>query len=148
MLLINPKADIPVVQLSCLSSESPSKHFAMGRALATLRDSNIAIIGSGFASLHNLNLLLGGGVRDQAFRTRNVAWGKAVTDATMQKDLEERERKFEGWREWPGGYEMHPPGGGEHFMPLIVCAGAGGDAVAQFYTDEFMGLDMYSYYWT
>jgi aromatic ring-opening dioxygenase catalytic subunit (LigB family) len=148
MLLVDPKGTIPIVQVSCLSSESPSAHFAMGRALATLRDSNVAIIGSGFASLHNLNLLLGGGTRNPAFRERNVAWSKAVTDATTQKDSKDRERKFEGWREWPGGYEMHPPGGGEHFMPLIVCAGAGGDEVAEFYTDEFMGLDMYSYYWT
>ena len=47
-----------------------------------------------------------------------------------------------------GGDEMHPLGGGEHFMPLIVCAGAGGNGVAEKYMDAFSGLDMYSYYWS
>jgi aromatic ring-opening dioxygenase catalytic subunit (LigB family) len=145
--VINPAADIPIVQVSVLSSEDPSAHFSMGKALAKLRDSNIAIIGSGFASLHNLGLMFRGGLGAPAFKQRNEEWSKAVTGATLEKDLGKRQHKFDGWREWPGGYEMHPPGGGEHFMPLIVCAGAGGEGEAEHYTDKFVGLDMYSYYW-
>jgi len=67
---------------------------------------------------------------------------------TEERNDGERGKKFEGWRDWPGGEEMHPLGGGEHFMPLIVCAGAGGNGVAEKYTDAFSGLDMYSYYWS
>jgi aromatic ring-opening dioxygenase catalytic subunit (LigB family) len=147
MLLINPPADVPIVQVSVLASEDPAAHYAMGRALAALRDDNVAIVGSGFASLHNLGLMRSGGLGEAAFKRRNEEWSRAVTAAALEKGEGERGRRFGGWRGWPGGFEMHPAGGGEHFMPLIVCAGAGGDAVAEYYTDEFMGLDMYSYYW-
>ena len=101
MLLINPAADIPIVQVSVLSSESPASHYAMGRALVKLRDSNIAIIGSGFASFHNLGLLFSGTARDAKFKVRNAEWSKAVTSAVEEKDADEREKKFEGWRDWP-----------------------------------------------
>jgi aromatic ring-opening dioxygenase catalytic subunit (LigB family) len=148
MLLINPAADIPIVQLSVLSSESPSSHYEMGRALARLRDSNIAIIGSGAASFHNLNLLFSGVTSDAKFKSKNTEWSRAVTHAVLEKDAAEREKLFKGWRAWPGGDEMHPRGGGEHFMPLIVCAGAGGDQVAETYTDDLAGVEMFSYYWT
>jgi aromatic ring-opening dioxygenase catalytic subunit (LigB family) len=147
MLLINPKADIPIIQLSVLSSESPSQHYAMGRALATLRDSNVAIIGSGFASFHNLGLMFSGRANDSSFKKRNMEWSRAVTDAALSKQSEERLVKFENWRNFPNSYEMHPRGGAEHFLPLIVCAGAGEDEKAGSYTDKFMNLDMYSYYW-
>jgi aromatic ring-opening dioxygenase catalytic subunit (LigB family) len=147
MLLINPAADIPVVQVSVLASEDPAAHYAMGRALSALRDVNVAVIGSGFASLHNLGLMRGGGLDTAAFKARNEEWSSAVTAASREAGVEQRGKKFDGWRAWPGGWEMHPRGGGEHFMPLIVCAGAGGEGAAEYYTDEFMGLPMYSYYW-
>jgi len=148
MLLIHPAADIPIVQLSVLSSESPSSHYEMGRALANLRDSNIAIIGSGAASFHNLGMLFSGATSDAKFKRRNAEWSKTVTNAVLEKDAGERGKLFKGWRAWPGGDEMHPQGGGEHFMPLIVCAGAGGDQVAEKYTDDLGGVEMLSYYWT
>jgi len=147
LLLIHPTANIPIVQLSVLSSEDPQKHYLMGRALSRLRDSNIAIIGSGFSSFHNLRLMFGGITEDPAFRSRNKAWNDAVTAAVSEKGVEERGKKLESWRKYPAAYEMHPKGGAEHFLPLLVCAGAGGEAKPKSYTDSFMGLDMYSYYW-
>jgi aromatic ring-opening dioxygenase catalytic subunit (LigB family) len=148
MLLIEPKADIPIVQVSVLSSEDPADHFAMGQALAKLRDSNVAIIGSGFASFHNLRILMSPMVRDKALHERNIEWNKHVTAAAVEKESAKRLDQFKGWRSWPGGKEMHPfPRGGEHFMPLIVCAGAGEEEPAEHYTDNFADFDMYSYYW-
>ncbi|KAF2673659.1 Extradiol aromatic ring-opening dioxygenase [Microthyrium microscopicum] len=147
MLLIDPKHEIPIVQISVLSSEDPETHFTMGQALSKLRDSNVAIIGSGFASIHNLRVMFSGEIKEPPFKALNEEWSKAVTAAATEQDLKERSRKFTGWREWPGGKKMHPPQAGEHFMPLIVCAGAGGDGVAEHYKDAFMGLDVYSYYW-
>jgi aromatic ring-opening dioxygenase catalytic subunit (LigB family) len=148
MLLVNPKADVPVVQVSILSSEDPAKHYAMGKALAKLRDSNVAIVGSGFASFHNLLLWRSIGLDDPDLQQKNVAWSKAVTDASTTKNVEERGQKFAGWRNWPFGKEMHPfPAGGDHFMPLIVCAGAGENEAAEYYTDNMQRIEMYSYYW-
>ncbi|KAK7535193.1 Extradiol ring-cleavage dioxygenase, class III enzyme, subunit B [Phyllosticta citribraziliensis] len=147
MLLINPKADIPIVQVSVLDSEDPHDHFKMGRALAKLREQNVAIVGSGFATLHNLRHMFSGITMEPAFRARSDAWSNAVTDATKEPNVEERERKLAGWRNFPASYDMHPRGRAEHFLPLIVCAGAGGEQAAKSYADEFVGIDMYSYYW-
>lgn len=147
MLLIHPAADIPIVQLSVLSSEDPADHYKMGQALAKLRESNIAIIGSGFASFHNLRLMFSGITNDPAFRKRNAAWNEAIADAVSEADAAKRGGKLSHWREFPGAYEMHPRGGAEHFLPLIVCAGAGGQGEPGKYTDGFMDLDMYSFYW-
>jgi aromatic ring-opening dioxygenase catalytic subunit (LigB family) len=147
MMLINPSANIPILQMSILSSESPREHFAYGRALAKLRSQNIAIIGSGFASLHNLRQMFNGNIRRPEFKTLNVEWSKQVTEAAQTESLEERGRKFEQWRSFKGAYDMHPREDPDHFLPLIVCAGAGGEGKAKAYADEFMGLDMWSYYW-
>lgn len=147
MMIINPEANIPIVQVSVLSSESPSDHLAMGRALSKLRDQNVAIIGSGFASFHNLRLMFSGLVYESSFHTRYDAWNKAVTSTIAKDDLESRGKGLQDWREWPGAFEMHPRGGAEHFLPLVVVAGAGGDAKAEYYSDEFMGMKVWSYYW-
>lgn len=147
MMLIRPQADIPIVQLSVLASENPEQHFKMGKALLKLRDANVAVIGSGFASFHNLRLMFSGLTEDREFRKRNKAWNNAVAAAVGEGDVVERSTKLNSWRSFPGGYEMHPRGAGEHLMPLLVCAGAAGNEKAESYTDEFLQLDMYSFYW-
>lgn len=117
MLLINPTADVPIVQVSVLDSESAAAHFAMGRALSRLRDSNIAIVGSGFASFHNMKHFRSGITYDPSFRAKNDAWSDAVTTAMTEADAAKREQGIEKWREWPNAFEMHPRGGAEHFLP-------------------------------
>lgn len=89
--------------------------------------------------------LLSGSTSD--FKARNVEWSDAVTKAAKTKDDKEREQEFRNWREWPNSYLNHPRGGAEHFLPLIVAAGAAGDQGAEEYADEFMGLQMWSYFW-
>jgi len=148
MLLINPKADIPIVQLSVLSSDSPAQHFAMGQALSSLRDSGVAILGSGMPSFHNLRILLSGGVHEIGFQTSNAHWSETVTSAVKTENVEERGKKFDSWRDWIGAKEAHPVGGVEHFLPLIVCAGAGGQGKAESFADDVMGAKQYSYFWT
>ena len=68
-------------------------------------------------------------------------------DAVQTEGVEERGKKLEWWRGWKGAYDMHPRGGAEHFLPLVVCAGAGGEAKGKAYSDSFVGLEMWSYYW-
>lgn len=151
-LLIHPQADIPIVQLSVLSSESPDEHHRMGRALARLRDSNVAIVGSGFASFHNLAemmpLFSGDPARTSRVARRVAEFSEALTPAVETKESDERAARLAKWREFPHSYEMHPRGGGEHFMPLLVCSGAGGDEVAGKYKDDFLGVDIWTYYWS
>ncbi|KAI0592063.1 hypothetical protein Alg130_00664 [Pyrenophora tritici-repentis] len=145
--LIDPTATTPIVQLSVLASESASQHYAIGRALGKLRPHNIAIIGSGFATFHNLKLMFDGTAQTPEFKRLNQEWSRSVGDAALTVDEGERERKFLGWREWTGSWVMHPRGGAEHFLPLIVCAGAAGSTKGKSYADEMMGNDMWSYYW-
>ena len=92
--------------------------------------------------------MFSGITQDASFRSRNRAWNKAITDAVSEEDAEKRGEKLARWRELPGAFEMHPRHGAEHFLPLIVCAGAAGDGSPAKYSDKFMGLDTYSYYWT
>lgn len=147
MILINPKANIPVIQLSVLSSDSPAQHFAMGKALASLRESGVAIIGSGMPSFHNLRIMNPYGAYNKAFQDTVLQFGDTVTKTMELENSEERRGKLEGWRDWTGAVEAHPHRGVEHFLPLIVCAGAGGDVKGGNFADEFMGTPHYTYYW-
>ncbi|KAG8159231.1 hypothetical protein KVR01_010892 [Diaporthe batatas] len=151
-MLINPAADVPIVQLSVLQSEDPEEHIRMGRALSTLRDSNVAIVGSGFASLHDFALmrpLMSGDASAVGhIKTVTSEFNKVLTDVVQEKDSQERARKLAEWRKFPRAYDIHPRYGAEHFMPLLVCAGAGGDEKAGAYKDDFGGVDIWSYFWS
>ncbi|KAM0323734.1 hypothetical protein ACHAQA_008671 [Verticillium albo-atrum] len=150
-LLIHPAADIPIVQLSVLSSESPADHHKMGRALGRLRDANIAIVGSGFASFHNLRKmreLMSGDPAASSRLGRQVSeWNGVLSAAVEIEQSDDRAKRLEGWRGFPHSFDMHPDRGGEHFMPLLVCSGAAGDEAAGKYKDDFLGVDIWTYYW-
>ncbi|KAG6001222.1 hypothetical protein E4U21_004601 [Claviceps maximensis] len=159
--LVNPRADIPVVQISVLASEDPEQHLRMGRALSRLRQRNIAIVGSGFASLHNLDEMMslmgrvqgargrgGESNKNNDIKTHVNEWNEALTKVVTATDTTERWNGLRAWRGLPHAERMHPLGGGEHFMPLVVCAGAAGDGEkAGVYRDEFLGLDICTYFW-
>ncbi|RDW78227.1 extradiol ring-cleavage dioxygenase class III enzyme subunit B [Coleophoma crateriformis] len=147
LILIHPEADIPVVQLSVLASEDPAQHLQMGAALSSLRSQNIAILGSGFASMHNIRLIMSGQVSAPAFRQKSAAWTGALNAAVSKTDPVERAAALKGWREFPNAYDMHPRGGAEHFLPLLVAAGAGGEGECKMYADDFLGFDAWTYYW-
>lgn len=54
LMLMYPKADIPVVQISIQSGQSPQAHFALGQALSALQADNVMLIASGSVT-HNLH---------------------------------------------------------------------------------------------
>lgn len=154
MKLIRPEADVPVVQVSVLASEDPAEHLAVGRALGRLRRGNVAIVGSGFASFHNLRHMMpmmrgGSGADAEGVRRKAEGFSMAVDEA-----LRKGGEGLKGWRGFPGADDMHPPRGGDHFMPLIVCAGAAAAAVGgkggeevRSYRDDFLGVDVWTWYW-
>jgi aromatic ring-opening dioxygenase catalytic subunit (LigB family) len=131
-MLIYPDADIPVVQLSLKAGLDPAEHLAAGHALASLRDRNVLIVGSGM-SYHNMAGFMRGLPPDGA--APFDAWLTAVaTDA----DPSRRDAKLARWTTAPSARDAHPRE--EHLIPLMVVAGAAGDDIGRrTYSDRVMG---------
>eukprot|EP01117_Protostelium_nocturnum_P007404 TRINITY_DN2650_c0_g2_i1.p1 TRINITY_DN2650_c0_g2~~TRINITY_DN2650_c0_g2_i1.p1 ORF type:complete len:274 (+),score=79.62 TRINITY_DN2650_c0_g2_i1:166-987(+) len=129
MKLLREEGDIPIVQLSVLKSQDPKQLFKYGKALEPLRDEGIAIIGSGM-SFHNMRSLQSrfGSTKSEPTPPNNAFEDKLVE--VMLSEEKAREEGFTKWREWPGTFDAHPKGYSEHFSPVIVVAGAGGDEKA------------------
>jgi len=132
-----PEARIPVVTLSLAGSLDPALHLAAGRALAPLRDEGVLIVGSGM-SFHNL---LGYFRPETPERARAFdAW---LTGA-VESAAAERDAALTGWRKAPFAAYAHPRE--EHLIPLLVAAGAGGDASGKrIFGDEPMGAAISAY---
>jgi aromatic ring-opening dioxygenase catalytic subunit (LigB family) len=132
-----PEAKIPVVTLSLAASLDPALHLAAGRALAPLRDQGVLIVGSGM-SFHNLRAYLR---PETAERAR--AFDSWLTRA-VESPATERSALLTGWREAPFAAFAHPRE--EHLIPLMVAAGAGGDAPGtRIFGDEPMGAAISAY---
>ena len=115
--LIYPEADIPIVQLSLLHSLDPAAHFAIGKALAPLRDEGVLIVGSGL-SFHNLRTFFRTDAASKEASANFDTWlGKAVAAAPAQ-----REQLLADWQQAPNALDCHPRS--EHLIPLMVAAGA------------------------
>lgn len=114
MLVAFPDADIPIVAMSLDASLDPGLHLAAGRALAPLRDRNVAIIGSGM-SFHNMP-----GYRDPAMAGPSELFDDWLT-SSVAAPAPEREARLKEWATAPGGRVSHPRE--EHLLPLMVAAG-------------------------
>lgn len=144
---IAPEESVPIVQMSVLESEDPEEHYRIGQVLADLRKENIAILGSGFATFHNLRLFPRGTNFPSDLGSKVREWSEVLNQAAMTEDVNERLERLKQWRNFPHAYVMHPQHGAEHFLPLIVTAGAGATSKGKLYGDEFCGEDMFSFYW-
>lgn len=122
MMLINPSADIPIVQVSVLSNQDPEQHYKLGQVLQEFRKEGVAVIGSGM-SYHNMREF-------RLSRYQGAIVNKEFDDylnkICTSENEQDRKEGFLSWREQPGATEAHPVRAAEHFMPLIVVAGAGG----------------------
>lgn len=117
-----PDAGVPVVPLSLVPSMSPAEVFAMGRALRSLRQDGVLVIGSGSLT-HNL---------------RRFFTHPAPVDAPEEADcaafrswVDERTRASD-WpsllayrQQAPNAVLMHPTD--EHWLPFYFAAGAACD---------------------
>ncbi|KAJ3342023.1 hypothetical protein HDU93_003545 [Gonapodya sp. JEL0774] len=138
MLLINPSAHIPIIQMSILSSLSAASHLALGRALAPLRDQGVAIVGSGL-SFHNMRAFFG--QSKQGTERKAASFDETLSKACTGLVGHEREKMLEGWSTWDGARESHPRE--EHLIPLMVVAGAAGtDEGVRVFADSIMGFSV------
>ena len=129
-LLIYPRADVPILQMSLQKSLDSELHLRIGKALAPLRERGVLIVGSGM-SYHNLAAMFSG--RGAAAAASFDAW---LNDAVQ--DPATREAKLKAWRSAPGGRESHPRE--EHLIPLMVAAGAAdGDSGVRTFSESIAG---------
>ncbi|MHC1480957.1 DODA-type extradiol aromatic ring-opening family dioxygenase [Frateuria aurantia] len=134
--MLYPQADIPVVPLSIQPRQGPSQQLAMGRALASLRDEDILLIGSGSIT-HNLqDWRAGYGEGREAPYVRPFThW---VEQALARNDIA---ALLDYRRQAPYAERTHPTD--EHLLPLYFAMGAaGGDTLGATRIDAGIDLGM------
>lgn len=123
-----PDADLPVLQLSLDAGRDAAAQYALGQALAPLRDQGVLIIGSGSLT-HNL--------RDTSRQADAPvppyvrAFQSWFTEKLAAGDLD---ALLDWQRLAPHAQQAHPHD--DHLMPLYVALGAGGTQPALRLNDE------------
>lgn len=121
LMLMYPQANIPVVQLSLLKSFSPTAHIALGKALSSLREQGVLILGSGM-SFHNMQAFFSGNPVTPGRSERFDSWlTETLTSPELSSD--EQNARLTDWKNAPEARFCHPRE--EHLLPLYVCFGAG-----------------------
>ena len=145
---IYPEADIPVVPLAFVPSESPAEQFALGAALAPLADEGVLVLGSGSIT-HNLRRVFrGGGLHPdqaQAEIPESAAFRTWMADRSAARDWD---ALFAYRSKAPFAVDMHPTD--EHLLPWYVAAGAGGRIAAPVRVHDSatmgsLGMDAYAF---
>ncbi len=112
LVAMYPEADVPVLQIS-MPMLDPQALFALGQALAPLRDEGVLVFGSGFLT-HNMRY---------AFRPGIPAWAREfdawVADALARLDVD----ALLDFRSRAPAAETALPTW-EHYAPVLVAAGA------------------------
>jgi len=119
LLVMYPKADVPVLQMSMPTLE-PQRLFDLGRRLRPLRDEGVLIVGSGFLT-HGLPFLTD-------WRTDATPPGWSLEFDTWADEALARsdvDTLMDFRAKAPGMPYAHPTV--EHFAPLFVALGAASD---------------------
>ena len=117
-----PEADIPVLPLAFVPSQSPAQQFTLGEALQTLRDDGVLVMGSGSIT-HNLGRVFGGGAmpsEDAPEIAESAEFRQWMVERSGARDWD---ALFNYRTQAPFAVDMHPTD--EHLLPWFVAAGAG-----------------------
>lgn len=115
LVIMYPDANVPVIQLSLKAGYEPAEHLAIGRAIASLRDENVLIVGSGL-SYHNMRAM--GPAGERASQTFDDWLQRTLVHSTPQA----RTQHLLDWANAPAARQAHPSE--DHLMPLMVAVGA------------------------
>jgi 4,5-DOPA dioxygenase extradiol len=119
LLRMYPAADIPVSALSVSPARDAAWHYALGAALASLREEGVLVIGSG-GFVHNL-----GALDWQAGAVPTVPWASGFADWMERHVVAGEIAAATSWRtQAPQPLSAHPTP--EHLLPLFVAWGAAG----------------------
>jgi len=145
-----PQARWPVVQVALPADAGPAAAYAIGAALADLRQDGVLMVGSGSLT-HNLMEFFGGRPSVDAQADPSVvafsAWvGESLQAGDLPALLDYRARA-------PQAVRVHPTD--EHLLPLFFALGAagwpqaGGSSAVQAITREvqyrFLAMDSYAF---
>lgn len=119
LMIMFPKANIPVVSVSLHASLDADVNMRIGRALSPLRDEGILILGSGY-SFHNMQAFFNPNEESVQGSKAFNEWLKGTLLGQKPDYLEELKK----WDEAPGARISHPRE--EHLMPLLMAAAAAG----------------------
>jgi len=135
-----PQAQLPVTQLS-VARQSPAAHYAVGQALAPLRDAGVLILASG-AITHNFDWIDWAAADDAPPLPAALGFADWVAERLAAGD----NAALLDYRAAPNGAAAHPTE--EHLLPLFVAMGAG-DGVPALQRPPFAygGLAMDAYLW-
>ena len=139
LMLMYPQADVPVVQLSVQSHLGAAHHIALGRKLAKLRADNVLVLGSG-GFVHNLRRIAPPG-------SPEADWSRAFCDWIHERLMAGDEAALADYRAQAPHAAMAQPSE-EHFVPLHVAFGAGGEKAARLHSSATFGslrMDAYSF---
>ena len=139
LMLMYPQADVPVVQLSVQSHLGAAHHIALGSKLAKLRADNVLVLGSG-GFVHNLRRIAPPG-------SPEADWSRAFCDWIHERLMAGDEAALADYRAQAPHAAMAQPSE-EHFVPLHVAFGAGGEKAARLHSSATFGslrMDAYSF---
>ena len=115
LLYAYPDADIPVVQISVQPALGPAHHLQVGRALRSLAQEGVLIVGSGHMT-HNLRDWSRGRGAPAPYASEFAEWVKQrLEQHDFDALVDYRSRS-------PHGVRAHPTD--EHFLPLFFALGA------------------------
>jgi len=109
-----PQANVPVVQISLDLRRTTAEHYAIGQALAGLRDEGVLILGSGNI-VHNLRVARPRG--DEVF-----PWAARFDDLVARLIEARDDQALIDYIDLPNAADAVPES--EHFLPLLYVLGA------------------------
>jgi len=142
-----PGAEVPVLPLAWVPSDSPAGQFALGQALAPLAHQGVLLLGSGSIT-HNLRRVFAAGLRaepEQPEIAESAGFRRWWLERSAARDWP---ALFDYRQQAPHALDMHPSD--EHLLPWYIAAGAGGRAHAplrlhESVTHGSMGMDAYAF---
>ncbi len=143
-----PGADVPVLPLAFVPSQSPTEQFALGAALAPLTNEGVLVLGTGSIT-HNLQRAFAGGLRPADRHKPEIAESTAFRAWIQQRSTARDWPALADYRRLaPHAVDMHPTD--EHLLPWFVAAGAGGrlDAPVRLHASVeigCIGMDAYAF---
>ncbi len=120
LMLMYPDAEIPVIQLSVQPHLGPAHHLAVGKALRPLLDEGVLLLASGSAT-HNIRDYFGR-EPDSAPLPYVREFAQWLSDAVVGGNMS---ALLDYANLAPHALKNHPTT--EHFLPLFVPLGAGGE---------------------